>query len=43
MALIGRLIGSLIKRGQITLIMPNGKRTTYGPGGGKSLTISVAG
>lgn len=42
MALIGRLIGSLIKRGQITLIMPNGKRTTYGPGGGKSLTISVA-
>ena len=42
MALIGRLIGSLLKRGQITLIMPDGKRATYGPGGGKSLTISVA-
>jgi cyclopropane-fatty-acyl-phospholipid synthase len=42
MALIGRLIGSLLKRGQITLIMPDGKRATYGPGGGKSLTISIA-
>ena len=42
MALIGRLIGSLLKRGQITLVMPDGKRATYGPGGGKSLTISVA-
>ena len=42
MAFIGRLIGSLIKRGQITLIMPDGKRATYGPGGGRSLTISVA-
>jgi cyclopropane-fatty-acyl-phospholipid synthase len=42
MALIGRLIGSLLKHGQITLIMPDGKRATYGPGGGKSLTISIA-
>ena len=41
MSLIGRLIGSLLKQGQITLVMPDGKRTAYGPGGGKALTIRV--
>jgi cyclopropane-fatty-acyl-phospholipid synthase len=41
MALIGRLIGRLLKRGSITVITPDGKRETYGPGGGKSLTIRV--
>ena len=39
MSLIGRLIGRLLKRGTITIITPNGERATYGPGGGKALTI----
>ena len=41
MALIGRLIGKLLKRGSITIINPDGERATYGPGSGKALTISV--
>lgn len=39
MTLIGSLIGRLLKRGSITVIGPDGKRATYGPGGGKTLTI----
>jgi cyclopropane-fatty-acyl-phospholipid synthase len=39
MSMIGRLIGSLLKRGEITLVGPDGKRHSYGPGGGKALTI----
>ncbi|HEU5286449.1 MAG TPA: cyclopropane-fatty-acyl-phospholipid synthase family protein [Sphingomicrobium sp.] len=39
MALAGRLIERLLKRGQITVVTADGKRATYGPGGGKSLTI----
>jgi cyclopropane-fatty-acyl-phospholipid synthase len=42
MALIGRLIDRLLKRGSITLVTPDGKRETYGPGGGQSLTIRFA-
>ena len=42
MALIGSLIGKLLKRGSITIITPDGQRATYGPGGGKALTIRVA-
>jgi cyclopropane-fatty-acyl-phospholipid synthase len=41
MSLIGRLIGSLLKRGQITIVMPDGKRQSFGPGGGKALTVRV--
>ena len=41
MALIGRLIDRLLKRGSITIVTPDGKRETYGPGGGKSLTIRI--
>jgi cyclopropane-fatty-acyl-phospholipid synthase len=41
MSLIGRLIGQLLHNGRITLITPDGKRQTYGPGGGKSLTVRV--
>ena len=41
MALIGRLIDKLLKRGTITVIAPDGKRTTYGPGGGKAITIRI--
>ena len=42
MALISRLIGTLLTRGRITLIQPNGSRETYGPGGGKELTVRFA-
>ena len=42
MALIGRLIDKLLKRGSITLVTPDGKRETYGPGGGQALTIRFA-
>ncbi len=41
MALIGRLIDKLLKQGSITLVTPDGKRETYGPGGGRSLTIRL--
>jgi cyclopropane-fatty-acyl-phospholipid synthase len=41
MSLIGRLIGKLLKRGSITIVTPDGERATYGPGGGKALTIRV--
>jgi cyclopropane-fatty-acyl-phospholipid synthase len=37
--LIGSLINSLLKSGSLTLIAPDGKRDTYGPGGGKCLTV----
>ena len=41
MALIGTVIERLLKRGSITIINPDGSRATYGPGGGKSLTIRL--
>jgi cyclopropane-fatty-acyl-phospholipid synthase len=42
MSLISRLIEALLTRGRITLVQPDGKRETYGPGGGKELTIRFA-
>ena len=42
MALISRLIGTLLTKGRITLIQPGGDRETYGPGGGKELTVRFA-
>jgi len=39
MALIGRLVDKLLKQGSITLITADGKRETYGPGGGQHLTV----
>ncbi len=41
MALIGRLIDKLLKRGSITIAYPDGKRATYGPGGGKAIAIRI--
>ncbi|HMI40449.1 MAG TPA: cyclopropane-fatty-acyl-phospholipid synthase family protein [Sphingomicrobium sp.] len=41
MALIGRLIGQLLKRGSLTVIYPNGSRAAYGPGGGENITIRL--
>jgi len=42
MALISRLIGTLLTKGRITLIQPGGDRETFGPGGGKELTVRFA-
>jgi cyclopropane-fatty-acyl-phospholipid synthase len=39
MSLIGKLIERLLKRGSLTVVTADGKRATYGPGGGKALTI----
>jgi cyclopropane-fatty-acyl-phospholipid synthase len=39
MALIGRLVEKLLKKGSITLIVPGKPPATYGPGGGKHLTV----
>ncbi|MDQ3144782.1 MAG: cyclopropane-fatty-acyl-phospholipid synthase family protein [Pseudomonadota bacterium] len=41
MALIDSLIGKILKQGQLTLITPDGERKTYGPGGGRALTVRV--
>ena len=39
MSLIGRLIGKLLTRGSITLLSPGKPPRTYGPGGGKHVTV----
>ena len=39
MSLIGKLIDKLISRGSVTLIRPGNAPETYGPGGGKQLTV----
>ncbi len=39
MSIISRLIGTLLTRGRITLVQPDGGRETYGPGGGQELTV----
>lgn len=42
MALISKLVGTLLTRGRITLVQPDGSRETYGPGGGRELTVRFA-
>lgn len=42
MSIISRLIGTLLTRGRLTLVQPDGSRETYGPGGGKELTVRFA-
>ena len=39
--MIERLVEKLLCKGQLTLITPDGKRSTYGPGGCTSLTVRV--
>jgi cyclopropane-fatty-acyl-phospholipid synthase len=39
MSLIGRLVDKLLKHGSITLLLPGKPARTYGPGGGKHLTV----
>jgi cyclopropane-fatty-acyl-phospholipid synthase len=38
-AVIGKFLGPLVKRGSLTIIDADGKRTSYGPGGEPSLTV----
>ena len=42
MALLDTLLGKLVKTGSLTLKMPGGTSRTFGPGGGKHLTITLA-
>ena len=42
MSLIGRLVDKLLKAGSITLVMPDGSRSTHGPGGGGHVTLRFA-
>ncbi len=41
MSLIGRMIDKLLKRGSITIVEPGKEPKSYGPGGGKSLTVRL--
>ena len=41
MTLIGALIDRLLKQGSITIVSPDGSRATYGPGGGRALTLRI--
>jgi cyclopropane-fatty-acyl-phospholipid synthase len=41
MSLIGRLIDKLLTNGSITLLTPGKRPQTYGPGGGRHLTIRL--
>src|SRR4051812_34790891 len=41
MSLIGRLIDQLLTKGSITLLTPGKGPRTYGPGGGKHLTVRL--
>ena len=42
MAMIEGLLGALLTSGRVTIVMPNGKRQSYGPGGGRELTLRLA-
>ena len=39
MSLIGRFIDQILPVGSITILSPDGKSETYGPGGGKHVTV----
>src|SRR3982751_4901576 len=41
MSLIGRLIDKLLTKGSITLLTPGKGPRTYGPGGGRHLTVRL--
>ena len=41
MALIEKLVGKVIRKGQLNLIMPDGRKLEFGPGGGKGLTVRL--
>jgi len=37
--MLAQLLAKLVRRGQLTLIQANGRRDTYGPGGGQSVSV----
>ena len=41
MSLIGRFIDQLLPVGSITLVQPDGSRSTHGPGGGRHITVKL--
>ena len=41
MAVIGRLVEKLLPTGSLTLLMPGRARETFGPGGGRHLTVRL--
>ena len=41
MALIDRLVGKIVRDGQLTLVTPDGRRRSFGPGGGRSVTVRL--
>ena len=41
MAMIDQLAGNLVKKGRLTLVMPDGSRREIGPGGGGEVTVKV--
>jgi cyclopropane-fatty-acyl-phospholipid synthase len=41
MSLIGRLVDKLLTKGRITLLLPGKPPQSFGPGGGKHLTIRL--
>ena len=42
MALLDPLLNKLIRKGRLTIVMPNGKARSFGPGGGDHFTVRVA-
>ena len=41
MSLIGRFIDQILPVGSITLVQPDGRHETYGPGGGEQVTVKL--
>ena len=41
MAMIERLVGQVIRKGRLVLLLPNGERHEFGPGGDRSLTVRL--
>ncbi len=41
MSLLGRFIEQILPVGRITLIQPDGRQETHGPGGGKHITVKL--
>lgn len=41
MAVIEKLVGKVISKGRLTIVMPDGRKLEFGPGGGKSLAVRL--
>ncbi|MEO8618711.1 MAG: class I SAM-dependent methyltransferase [Sphingomicrobium sp.] len=42
MALLDKLLSKLITSGRLTIVMPDGKERSFGPGGGKDIRVRLA-